>query len=80
MYTYFFKKLNNVLIMFIEQSNETHAQSLFLWCKMLLPNSEKRIYNLQSKQLIKLFSNVNTIYNIFKKKLLTLKLKNNYVV
>ncbi|VVC27205.1 Nucleic acid-binding, OB-fold,BRCT domain,DNA ligase 3, BRCT domain,DNA ligase, ATP-dependent,DNA [Cinara cedri] len=39
-----------------ESSNETRAQCLFLWCKMLLPNSEKRIYNLQSKQLIKLFS------------------------
>ncbi|CAH1732759.1 unnamed protein product [Aphis gossypii] len=39
-----------------EQSNETRAESMFLWCKMLLPNSEKRIYNLQSKQLIKLFS------------------------
>uniref|UniRef100_A0A2S2R6T2 DNA ligase n=1 Tax=Sipha flava TaxID=143950 RepID=A0A2S2R6T2_9HEMI len=39
-----------------EQSNETRAESLFLWCKMLLPNSEKRIYNLHSKQLIKLFS------------------------
>jgi len=34
---------------------------MFLWCKMLLPNSEKRIYNLQSKQLIKLFSQVKII-------------------
>lgn len=39
-----------------EQSKETRAESMFLWCKMLLPNSEKRIYNLQSKQLIKLYS------------------------
>lgn len=39
-----------------EHSNETRAESMFLWCKMLLPNSEKRIYNLQSKQLIKLYS------------------------
>lgn len=29
---------------------------------MLLPNSEKRIYNLQSKQLIKLFSQVKYYY------------------
>lgn len=47
-----------MLDLFVEQSNEIRAESLFLWCKMLLPNSEKRIYNLQSKQLIKLFSQV----------------------
>ncbi|XP_025602268.2 DNA ligase 3 isoform X1 [Athalia rosae] len=29
---------------------------VILWCKMLLPGITKRIYNLQSKQLIKLFS------------------------
>lgn len=46
---------------FIEDSTETHAQSLYLWCKMLLPSSEKRIYNLQSKQLIKLFSQVISV-------------------
>lgn len=27
-----------------------------LWCKLLLPGAVKRIYNLQSKQLIKLFA------------------------
>ncbi|XP_046733837.1 DNA ligase 3-like [Diprion similis] len=27
-----------------------------LWCKMLLPGVTKRVYNLQSKQLVKLFS------------------------
>ncbi|XP_011866733.1 PREDICTED: DNA ligase 3 isoform X2 [Vollenhovia emeryi] len=29
---------------------------IVLWCKMLLPGAVKRIYNLQSKQLIKLFA------------------------
>lgn len=53
-----FFNYNHVFVLFIEQSNETRVQSLFLWCKMLLPNSEKRIYNLQSKQLIKIFSQV----------------------
>ncbi|KOX79317.1 DNA ligase 3 [Melipona quadrifasciata] len=27
-----------------------------LWCRMLLPGTAKRVYNLQSKQLVKLFS------------------------
>ncbi|XP_050438393.1 DNA ligase 3 isoform X3 [Adelges cooleyi] len=39
-----------------DSSDKARADGLYLWCKMLLPNSEKRIYNLQSKQLIKLFS------------------------
>ncbi|XP_050527084.1 DNA ligase 3 isoform X1 [Daktulosphaira vitifoliae] len=39
-----------------ENSVKSRVESLYLWCKLLLPNSEKRIYNLQSKQLIKLFS------------------------
>jgi len=47
---------------YTEHSNETRAESMFLWCKMLLPNSEKRIYNLQSKQLIKLYSQVKIIF------------------
>ncbi|XP_066248451.1 DNA ligase 3 [Euwallacea similis] len=29
-----------------------------IWCRLLLPGSVKRIYNLQSKQLIKLFSRI----------------------
>ncbi|XP_076290360.1 DNA ligase 3 [Lasioglossum baleicum] len=29
-----------------------------LWCRMLLPTAEKRIYNLQNKQLVKLFSRI----------------------
>lgn len=57
--------------MFLEHSNETRADCLFLWSKMLLPNSEKRIYNQQSKQLIKLFSQVKycTVLNIYYLKL-----------
>ncbi|KAL2713181.1 DNA ligase 3 isoform X1 [Vespula squamosa] len=31
---------------------------IVLWCKLLLPQAAKRIYNLQSKQLIKLFSRI----------------------
>lgn len=29
---------------------------LLLWCRLLLPGAVKRVYNLQSKQLVKLFS------------------------
>ncbi|XP_030761984.1 DNA ligase 3 isoform X2 [Sitophilus oryzae] len=29
-----------------------------IWCRLLLPGSVKRIYNLQSKQLVKLFSRI----------------------
>lgn len=30
--------------------------NIYLWCKLLLPGVIKRIYNLQSKQLVKIFS------------------------
>lgn len=33
-------------------------RDLYLWVKMLLPGVNKRIYNLQSKQLVKLFSQI----------------------
>lgn len=33
--------------------------NITLWVKMLLPGVNKRVYNLQSKQLIKLFSQVS---------------------
>ncbi|XP_023218097.1 DNA ligase 3-like [Centruroides sculpturatus] len=33
-------------------------RDLYLWVKMLLPAVSKRIYNLQSKQLVKLFSQI----------------------
>ncbi len=29
-----------------------------LWCRLLLPGAVKRIYNLQSKQLVKLFARI----------------------
>nr|CAD7567649.1 unnamed protein product [Timema californicum] len=35
---------------------DTFKGDLLLWCRLLLPGHVKRVYNLQSKQLIKLFS------------------------
>jgi DNA ligase-3 len=35
-------------------------QDVYLAVKLLLPGAVKRIYNLQNKQLVKLFSQVNT--------------------
>lgn len=32
--------------------------NLILWCKLLLPQVTKRVYNLKSKQLVKLFSRI----------------------
>lgn len=32
--------------------------NLLLWCRLLLPSAVKIIYNLQSKQLVKIFSRV----------------------
>lgn len=31
---------------------------IVMWCRLLLPGTAKRIYNLQSKQLIKLFARI----------------------
>lgn len=31
---------------------------MVMWCKMLLPMANKMIYNLQSKQLVKLFARI----------------------
>ncbi|KAJ7388204.1 DNA ligase 3 [Desmophyllum pertusum] len=39
-------------------SGDGFAGDLTLWVKMLLPGVNKRVYNLQSKQLIKLFSQI----------------------
>ncbi|XP_063390729.1 DNA ligase 3 [Cydia fagiglandana] len=36
----------------------TFKSDLALWCKMLLPQVTKRVYNLKSKQLVKLFSRI----------------------
>ncbi|XP_063237948.1 DNA ligase 3 isoform X2 [Bacillus rossius redtenbacheri] len=35
---------------------ESFKGDLLLWCRLLLPGHVKRVYNLQSKQLVKLFS------------------------
>lgn len=37
---------------------KTFKGDLALWCKLLLPQVSKRVYNLKSKQLIKLFSRI----------------------
>lgn len=37
-------------------SSDGFKGDVVLWCKLLLPGAVKRIYNLQSKQLIKLFA------------------------
>ncbi|XP_046819476.1 DNA ligase 3 isoform X1 [Vespa crabro] len=45
--------------MFIHgSSGDGFKSDIVLWCKLLLPQAAKRIYNLQSKQLIKLFSRI----------------------
>nr|XP_050852904.1 DNA ligase 3 isoform X1 [Vespula vulgaris]XP_050852905.1 DNA ligase 3 isoform X1 [Vespula vulgaris]XP_050852907.1 DNA ligase 3 isoform X1 [Vespula vulgaris]XP_050852908.1 DNA ligase 3 isoform X1 [Vespula vulgaris] len=45
--------------MFIHgSSGEGFKSDIVLWCKLLLPQAAKRIYNLQSKQLVKLFSRI----------------------
>ena len=58
----------NVFTSFAQLARAAHVVSRFpffpdgfksdvkLWCRMLLPGTAKRVYNLQSKQLVKLFS------------------------
>lgn len=44
---------------FRKGTNENSFQGdLTLWCKLLLPQVSKRVYNLKSKQLVKLFSKI----------------------
>ncbi|CAH2244009.1 jg2519 [Pararge aegeria aegeria] len=40
---------------------KTFKGDLALWCKLLLPQVSKRVYNLKSKQLVKLFSRIFSI-------------------
>ncbi|KFM79410.1 hypothetical protein X975_04361, partial [Stegodyphus mimosarum] len=40
---------------------ESFKGDLFLWVKLLLPNVGKRVYNLQNKQLVKLFSDIFSV-------------------
>ena len=47
-------------------SSDGFEGDLLLWVKMLLPGVNKRVYNLQSKQLIKLFSQVKKTYECMK--------------
>ncbi|KAK6630885.1 hypothetical protein RUM44_003055 [Polyplax serrata] len=37
---------------------ESFKSDVELWCRLLLPGAVKRVYNLQSKQLVKLFSKI----------------------
>ncbi|XP_021931838.1 DNA ligase 3, partial [Zootermopsis nevadensis] len=37
---------------------------LHLWCRLLLPGIDKRVYNLQSKQLIKIFSKIFSVDHV----------------
>ncbi|XP_041989246.1 DNA ligase 3 [Aricia agestis] len=43
---------------FTKGINGTFEGDIYLWCKLLLPQACKRIYNLKSKQLVKLFSRI----------------------
>lgn len=45
--------------------SEKFKGNLYLWVKMLLPAVEKRIYNLQTTQIIKIFSKVSLFIHCF---------------
>ena len=55
-------------------SSDGFEGDLLLWVKMLLPGVNKRVYNLQSKQLIKLFSQVKIEHRCLKEKCMVKKL------
>uniref|UniRef100_T1IZP4 DNA ligase n=1 Tax=Strigamia maritima TaxID=126957 RepID=T1IZP4_STRMM len=54
----------NIVAKFIADgsSGDGFQGNLYLWIKLLLPGIVKRIYNIQSKQLVKLFSNIFGTY------------------
>lgn len=53
----YLEKTSIVSKMFTKGSDDTGFKGdVVLWCRLLLPGFVKRIYNLQSKQLVKLFS------------------------
>uniref|UniRef100_A0A1B6C8P5 DNA ligase n=1 Tax=Clastoptera arizonana TaxID=38151 RepID=A0A1B6C8P5_9HEMI len=55
----YLKKTSIVKEFFTNGSNKDGFKGdLLLWCRLLLPGAVKRIYNLQSKQLVKLFSRI----------------------
>ena len=62
------------IIVFFFYSSDGFEGDLLLWVKMLLPGVNKRVYNLQSKQLIKLFSQVKIEHRCLKEKCMVKKL------
>ncbi|XP_042897129.1 DNA ligase 3 [Parasteatoda tepidariorum] len=54
------KRKNAILSKFFSKGSDGNGfkGNLYLWAKMLLPMVEKRVYNLQTKQIIKLFSGI----------------------
>ncbi|XP_967954.1 DNA ligase 3 [Tribolium castaneum] len=55
----YLEKTSIVSKMFTKGSDGTGFKGdIVLWCRLLLPGFVKRIYNLQSKQLVKLFSKI----------------------
>ncbi|KAK7600957.1 hypothetical protein V9T40_008398 [Parthenolecanium corni] len=50
----------NILREFFEKGSDgtSFKGDLLLWCRLLLPGAIKTVYNLQSKQLIKIFSRI----------------------
>ncbi|KAK9887990.1 hypothetical protein WA026_000280 [Henosepilachna vigintioctopunctata] len=55
----YLEKTQVVSDVFKTEKNGKHFEGdIYLWCKLLLPGVVKRIYNLQSKQLIKIFSRI----------------------
>lgn len=53
--TTFMRSFSFLLFHFV-RSADGFKGDIVLWCKLLLPGAVKRIYNLQSKQLMKLFA------------------------
>ncbi|KAI5636356.1 ATP dependent DNA ligase domain-containing protein [Phthorimaea operculella] len=51
-------KTSSVNNFFRKGSGDEFKGDLKLWCKLLLPQATKRVYNLKSKQLVKLFSRI----------------------
>lgn len=52
------EKTASVNNFFTKGTDDTFKGDLALWCKLLLPQVTKRVYNLKSKQLVKLFSRI----------------------
>ncbi|XP_065200723.1 DNA ligase 3 isoform X2 [Planococcus citri] len=50
----------NIMRNFFQKGTDGHSfkGDLFLWCRLLLPGAVKTVYNLQSIQLVKIFSRI----------------------